>query len=80
MTEPGPRRGFTLLELLIVIAIFGVAVLIVWPRLPSVARAERGEALRKLAGSAEVLFEYSAFKKKALPSYMISRNRNTGPA
>lgn len=79
MTGKG-RRGFTLLELLLVIAIVGVAALVVWPRLPAVAQAERGEALRKLAGSVEVLFEYSAYKKKALPSYTISRNRNTGRA
>ena len=73
------KRGFTLLELVIVLAIIGVVLSLVWPRLPAVADAERGESLRKLAGSAEVLFEYSAFKKKALPSSTISGNRNTGP-
>lgn len=74
------RSGFTLLELLIVIAIIGAAMAIVWPRLPSVASAERGDALRKLAWSEAALFEHSAFKKKALLSSTISRSVNTGLA
>lgn len=59
------RGGFTLLELLIVVAIFGIALSIIWPRLPTPAGVERSDALRKLAASEAVLFEYAAFKKKA---------------
>lgn len=67
MTERPAKRtgGFTLMELLVVLAIFGIAITIVWPKLPTPAGVERGDALRKLAGSEAVLFEYAAFKKKA---------------
>ncbi len=58
------RGGFTLLELIVVIAIISVAFSIIWPRLPRMASVERSETLRKLAGSAQVMFEHAAFKKK----------------
>ena len=65
MIDPLRQRGFTLMELLVVLAIIGIALAIVWPRLPQVADAQRGEALRRLANSEAVLFEHAAFKKKA---------------
>ena len=65
MRKSARNRGFTLLELVIVLVIISVAVGVVWPRLPRLATAERGEALRRLAASSQALFEHAAFKKKA---------------
>lgn len=59
------RRGFTLLELVIVLTILSLAALVVWPRLPRMATVERAEGLRRLAYGAEAVFEQAAFKKKA---------------
>jgi prepilin-type N-terminal cleavage/methylation domain-containing protein len=59
------RRGFTLLELVIVLVILTVAFSVVWPRLPRLASTERSEALRRIAYSAEAVYEQAAFKKKA---------------
>ena len=61
----GPSGGFTLLELVVVLAILAVAFGVVWPRLPRLQSAEREEALRRLAYGSEALFEEAAFKKKA---------------
>lgn len=64
MTKVSPK-GFTLVELMVVLAIIAAAFAIVWPRMPQFAAAEKSQALRKLAWSQEVLFEHAALKKKA---------------
>jgi len=60
-----PRAGFTLLELLVVILLLGIALSVVLPRLPRLTGAERSAALRRLAFANQVLHEHAAFKKKA---------------
>ncbi len=60
-----PRSGFTLLELAVVVFILSVAVAILLPRLPGVAQSRKNAALRRLAGTAQELYEEAAFKKKA---------------
>ena len=71
--------GFTLMELLVVLAIISIAMTVVWPRLPRIASAERSGALARLAASETALFEYAAFKKKALPSSTSLKRTSTGP-
>ncbi len=60
-----PRRGFTLLELAVVLAIVAVTFAILFPRLPGVQESRTDAALRRLAGAVQVLHEEAAFKKKA---------------
>lgn len=64
-------RGFTLIELVVVVLILSVAFALVLPRLPNVTGAEKRTELRRLALSAQSLHEHAAFKKKALRSSMI---------
>jgi len=44
------RKGFTFLELVIVLALFGVVLAIALPRLPSLSRRQLETAARKMAG------------------------------
>ncbi len=53
LKESGSRRnrkGFTFLELVIVLALFGVILAIALPRLPSLSRRQLETAARKMAG------------------------------
>ncbi len=59
------RGGFSLVELTVVVFILSVAVLILLPRLPGLSESRKNAALRRLAASAEALYEEAAFKKKA---------------
>lgn len=58
-------RGFTLLELVVVLTIISVTFAILFPRLPGVKQSRTDAALRRLAGAVQVLHEEAAFKKKA---------------
>lgn len=58
------ERGFTLIELVIVLLILSLASAIVLPRLPNLTKNQRNAAIRKLAGAPKVLFEEALFKKK----------------
>jgi prepilin-type N-terminal cleavage/methylation domain-containing protein len=59
------RRGFTLVELAVVLFILAVSLSILLPRLPGLSQGRKNAALRQLAAVAQALHEEAAFKKKA---------------
>ncbi|MDW7709274.1 MAG: type II secretion system protein [Deferrisomatales bacterium] len=59
------RRGFTLVELAVVLLILAVALSVLLPRLPRLGEGQKNQALRRLAATAQALHEEAAFKKKA---------------
>jgi len=59
------RRGFTLLELVLVLTILAIAAGVLLPHLPGVAQARWNAGLRRLAMAAQATYEQAAFKKKA---------------
>jgi prepilin-type N-terminal cleavage/methylation domain-containing protein len=59
------RRGFSLLELTVVLFILSIALAVLLPRLPGLSESRKNAALRRLAGMAQALHEEAAFKKKA---------------
>jgi len=59
------RRGFTLLELVLVLTILAMAIGVLLPRLPGVTQARWNAGLRRLAMAAQATYEQAAFKKKA---------------
>ncbi len=58
------KSGFTLIELMVVIAIIAVAYAIIAPRLPKLASTQRSETIKKIAYTCEAMFEHAAAKKK----------------
>lgn len=58
-------RGFTLIELAVVVFLLSLLTAVLLPRLPRPAGLRANEALRRLAGAVQTLHEESAFKKKA---------------
>jgi type II secretion system protein H len=56
-------RGFTLLELLLVLAIIALAVGVLIPRLPDVAGVELRQSARRLAGAARYAADQAAVRK-----------------
>jgi len=63
-------RGFTLIELVVVVLILSVSFALVLPKLPNVTGSEKRTELRRIALGAQSLHEHAAFKKKALLSSM----------
>ena len=66
------ERGFTLVELAVVLLILSVTFAILLPRLPRLTGAEKTSAVRRLAQVAQATHEEAAVKKKAWPSGTIS--------
>lgn len=64
MPRRGGVKGFTLIELIAVIAVIGATALIVFPRLPSVDELLFNSDCRKLSGLIRYLNETSYSKKK----------------
>jgi prepilin-type N-terminal cleavage/methylation domain-containing protein len=58
-------RGFTLVELAVVLLILSVTFAILLPRLPRLTGTENTSAVRRLAQVAQAAHEESAVKKKA---------------
>lgn len=59
------QRGFTLFELLLVLAIVGLAVGVVIPKLQDVAGVELRQSARRLAGAARYAADQAAVRKTA---------------
>jgi prepilin-type N-terminal cleavage/methylation domain-containing protein len=58
-------RGFTLVELAVVLLILSVTFAVLLPRLPRLTGAENATAVRRLAQVVQATHEESAVKKKA---------------
>ena len=72
-----PWAGFTLVELAVVIAILGLVVMLVAPRLPSTEEARLRGSARILASSIRYLADRAAATKTA---YRLVLDLNGGPA
>lgn len=64
MTRRPGVKGFTLIELIAVIAVIGAVILLIFPRLPSVDELLFNSDCRKLSGLIRYLNETSYSKKK----------------
>jgi len=65
-STPGtPRnRGFTLVELAVVLFVLGLVLWIALPRLSSVGEPDRGTVFRALSGASEAAYDLSLFEKR----------------
>ncbi|MBI5441329.1 MAG: type II secretion system protein [Deltaproteobacteria bacterium] len=62
---PFRSRGFTLIELAVVLLILSVAVAVLLPTLPRLTGRERVTAVRKLCLAVQETRDEAVFKKKA---------------
>ncbi len=65
-------RGFTLVELAVVLLILSVLAAILFPTLPRVTGSERTTAMRRLVLTVQETREQAVFKKKLSASSMTS--------
>ena len=62
--SPGSCRGFTLIELAVVLFVLGLVFWLAAPRLAAVGEPGRGSVFRDLAAGSEEAFDLSLFEKR----------------
>ena len=60
----GNRRGFTLIELSVVLFVLGLVFWLAMPHLAAVGEPDRGTVFRDLAAGSEEAFDFSLFEKR----------------
>lgn len=63
-TVDGPKKGFSLIEILIVLTIVGLMMMVVVPSVNRIFRTELRSSVRKLATVGQAIFNESVLKKK----------------
>jgi len=58
------RRGFTLVELAVVLFVLGLVLWVALPRLSHVGEPDRGTVFRTLSGASEAAYDLSLFEKR----------------
>jgi prepilin-type N-terminal cleavage/methylation domain-containing protein len=61
---PGPPRGFTLVELAVVLFVLGLVLWVALPRLSRVGEPDRDTVFRTLSGASEAAYDLSLFEKR----------------
>ncbi len=61
---PGPPRGFTLVELAVVLFVLGLVLWVALPRLSHVGEPDRGAVFRALSAASEAAYDLSLFEKR----------------
>jgi len=61
---PGPPRGFTLVELAVVLFVLGLVLWVALPRLSHVGEPDRNTVFRNLSAGSEAAYDLSLFEKR----------------
>jgi len=61
---PGPPRGFTLVELAVVLFVLGLVLWVALPRLSHVGEPDRDTVFRVLSAGSEAAYDLSLFEKR----------------
>jgi prepilin-type N-terminal cleavage/methylation domain-containing protein len=61
---PGPPRGFTLVELAVVLFVLGLVLWVALPRLAHVGERDRDTVFRALSAGSEAAYDLSLFEKR----------------
>jgi prepilin-type N-terminal cleavage/methylation domain-containing protein len=61
---PGPPRGFTLVELAVVLFVLGLVLWVALPRLSRVGEPDRDTVFRTLSAGSEAAYDLSLFEKR----------------
>jgi prepilin-type N-terminal cleavage/methylation domain-containing protein len=61
---PGPPRGFTLVELAVVLFVLGLVLWVALPRLSHVGAPDRDTVFRALSAGSEAAYDLSLFEKR----------------
>ena len=72
-------KGFTLIELMVVIVVLGIMMTLVIPQLGNIGDANLKRSARHLTGMIRFLRDEAQAKKRSIGSSSISRAASTGP-
>jgi prepilin-type N-terminal cleavage/methylation domain-containing protein len=61
---PAPPRGFTLVELAVVLFVLGLVLWVALPRLSRIGEPDRDTVFRALSGASEAAYDLSLFEKR----------------